>query len=301
MNNILAEVPFVIALFEFPFLRYALFTGLILGAITPIIGSFVVIRRLSLIADTLSHFSLAGLSIGIFLLSQTNFVFIGNPIYLAMVFSVIGALIIEVLRGFYQNYKEISMPIVMSLGTALSLLFISLSGGYNSSIFNYLFGSILTVGDEYLYVIMVISGITLALIIAFYKEMVMISFDEKYAKLLGIRVGVYQFVSTLILAIVISLNIATVGVLLISSLMIIPVAAAMKIGKSFKNTIFIAIIFSEISIIGGLWISYEMDIPSGATIVLINILILSIVGLLKHISRINKLKKKDKTPIKINT
>lgn len=285
----LASEPFVIALLEFSFLRYALITGLIMGGIAPLIGSFVVIRRLSFIADTLSHFSLAGLSIGIFLINVMNFVFIGDPIYLAMIFSVIGALIIEVLRGFYQNYKEISMPIVMSLGTALSGLFISL-GGNTTSVFSYLFGSILTVGDDYLLVIVIVSVITISLLVLFYKEMVMISFDEAYAKLLGIKVGRFQFVSTLILAVVVSLSIATVGVLLVSSLMIIPVAAAMKIGKSFKNTIFIAILFSETSIIGGLWISYELDIASGAAIVLINILILALVGIFRWFNRLRRIR-----------
>ena len=279
---LLANESFFFALFEYSFLRYALFTGIIMGFVTPIIGSFVVIRRLSFIADTLSHFSLAGLSIGLFLINIMGFTFISDPLYLAMIFSVIGALFIEILRGYYQNYKEISMPIVMSLGTALSALFISLSGGFNSSIYNYLFGSILTVGDEYLLVITVTTVIVLGLLFVFYKEMVIISFDETYAKLLGIKIGRFQFVSTIVLAVIVSLSIATVGVLLVSSLMIIPVAAAMKVGKSFKNTVVIAIMFSETSIIGGLWLSYELDIASGATIVLINILILMLVGLFRR-------------------
>ncbi len=279
---LLVNESFFFALFEYSFLRYALFTGLIMGFVTPIIGSFVVIRRLSFIADTLSHFSLAGLSIGLFLINIMGFTFISDPLYLAMIFSVIGALFIEILRGYYQNYKEISMPIVMSLGTALSALFISLSGGFNSSIYNYLFGSILTVGDEYLLFIAVTTIIVLGLLFVFYKEMVIISFDETYAKLLGIKIARFQFVSTIVLAVIVSLSIATVGVLLVSSLMIIPVAAAMKVGKSFKNTVVIAIMFSETSIIGGLWLSYELDIASGATIVLINILILVLVGLFRR-------------------
>jgi zinc transport system permease protein len=279
---LLANESFFFALFEYSFLRYALLTGVIMGFVTPIIGSFVVIRRLSFIADTLSHFSLAGLSIGLFLINIMGFTFISDPLYLAMIFSVIGALFIEILRGYYQNYKEISMPIVMSLGTALSALFISLSGGFNSSIYNYLFGSILTVGDEYLLIITIVTVIVLGLLFIFYKEMVIISFDETYAKLLGIKIARFQFVSTIVLAVIVSLSIATVGVLLVSSLMIIPVAAAMKVGKSFKNTVVIAIMFSEASIIGGLWLSYELDIASGATIVLINILILVLVGIFRR-------------------
>ena len=287
---LLANESFFFALFEYSFLRYALLTGVIMGFVTPIIGSFVVIRRLSFIADTLSHFSLAGLSIGLFLINILGFTFISDPLYLAMIFSVIGALFIEILRGYYQNYKEISMPIVMSLGTALSALFISLSGGFNSSIYNYLFGSILTVGNKYLLIITIVTVIVLGLLFVFYKEMVLISFDETYAKLLGIKIGRFQFVSTIILAVIVSLSIATVGVLLVSSLMIIPVAAAMKVGKSFKNTVVIAIMFSELSIIGGLWLSYELDIASGATIVLINILILLLVGIFRKFYVRKKLK-----------
>ena len=285
------DISFVYALFEYSFIKYALVTGLIMGFITPLIGSFVVIRRLSFIADTLSHFSLAGLSIGIFLINIIGFTFISDPLYLAMIFSVIGALFIEILRGYYQNYKEISMPIVMSLGTALAALFISLSGGFNSSIYNYLFGSILTVGDDYLLVMTVTAIVLITLVILFYKEMVIISFDEAYARLLGIKVGRFQFVSTILLGIVVSLSLATVGVLLVSSLMIIPVAAAMKIGKSFKNTIGIAIFFSELSVVGGLWLSWELDLAPGATIVLLNILILILVGLFRKFFISKRLKK----------
>ena len=285
------DISFVYALFEYSFIKYALVTGLIMGFITPLIGSFVVIRRLSFIADTLSHFSLAGLSIGIFLINIIGFTFISDPLYLAMIFSVIGALFIEILRGYYQNYKEISMPIVMSLGTALAALFISLSGGFNSSIYNYLFGSILTVGDDYLLVMTVTAIVLITLVILFYKEMVIISFDEAYARLLGIKVGRFQFISTILLGIVVSLSLATVGVLLVSSLMIIPVAAAMKIGKSFKNTIGIAIFFSELSVVGGLWLSWELDLAPGATIVLLNILILILVGLFRKFFISKRLKK----------
>lgn len=280
--NLLVQDPFIIALFEYDFLLYALLAGLIMGFITPLIGAFVIIRRLSFIADTLSHFSLAGLSIGLFLINGLSLTFIGDPLYLAIIAAIIGALIIEILRGYYQNYKEISMPIVMSLGTALSALFISLSGGWTSSIYNFLFGSLLTVGDDYLLIIILTAITVILLILMFYKQIVLVSFDEAYAKLVGIKIGRFQFASTLILSIVVSLSIVTVGVLLVSSLMIIPVAAAMKVGKSFKNTVTIAIFFSEISVIAGLWISYEFNIPPGATIVLINIFILFLTGFFKR-------------------
>jgi zinc transport system permease protein len=287
---ILADLSFIEALFQYSFIREALITGVILGFISPIIGSFVVIRRLSFIADTLSHFSLAGLTIGLFLINSIGFTFIGDPIYLAMTFSVIGALTIEILRGAYQNYKEVSMPIVMSMGTALSILFINLSGGYDNKIFNYLFGNILSVERFYMLLIAGVAVVVLLLVVIFYKQLIMISFDETYAKLVGVKVGRFQIITTLILAIFISLSLATVGVLLISSLIVIPVAAAIKVGKSFKNTLFIAIIISEFSIIGGLWTSYEWSIPSSAMIVLLNISVLILIGIARKIVTYRKIR-----------
>ncbi len=286
------SISFLRALIDHDFMQYALITGLLIGFLAPLIGSFVVIRRLSLIADTLSHFSLAGLAIGLYFIHILGITFIRDPLYLGMLFAVIGSIIIEILRSYYKNYKEISMPIVISLGTALSALFISLSGGFSSSVYNYLFGSILTVGRTFTIIIIAVTAVIVTLTILFFRQMVIISFDEAYARLLGIRVNRFQLVTTIVLALVVSLSIETVGVLLVSSLMIIPVAAAMKVGKSFKNTLFIAIIFSEISVLLGLWLSFEVGLPSGATIVLFNILILLIVALSKKIFAKKSLKVK---------
>jgi len=290
MDGIIAA-SFLRAIIEREFMQFALITGILVGLLAPIIGSFVVIKRLSLIADTLSHFSLAGLAIGIFFINILALP-IGDPLYIGMAFAIIGALLIEFLRNYYKNYKEISMPIVISLGTALSALFISLSGGFNSSVYNYLFGSILTVGLNFVIIISITTVLILTLIIIFYKKIVIVSFDESYARLLGINVNIFQFVTTIILAIVVSLSIETVGVLLVSSLMIIPVAAAMKIGKSFKSTLFVAIIFSEISVLFGLWLSFVFSVPSGATIVLFNVSILIFVMIFKRIVNKKNIKQK---------
>ncbi len=292
IDELLIGTSFLRAILERSFMQHALITGVLIGVLAPLIGSFVVIKRLSLIADTLSHFSLAGLAIGLFIINILGLP-LGNPLYIGMIFAVIGALLIEALRSYYKNYKEISMPIVISLGTALSALFISLSGGFNTSIFNYLFGSILTVSRQFVYIIIVVTAIILILIASFYKQIVIISFDESYARLLGIRVNMFQFFSTITLALVVSLSIETVGVLLVSSLMIIPVAAAMKVGKSFKSTVLISILFSQTSVLLGLWLSFVFSIPSGATIVLFNILILLSVVVIGKLLRTWLIKEKN--------
>lgn len=297
--NLLSD-SFFIAVLENSFLRYALIAGLLMGLVTPLIGSFVIIRRLSFIADTLSHFSLAGLSIGLFLINVLNATFIKDPFYLAIISSIIGALIIEIIRGSYQNYKEISMPIVMSLGTALSALFISLSGGWTTRIYNFLFGDLLTVPLDYVILNAIVAVLVIGLVIKYYKQLVLISFDEAYAKLVGIKVGRFQFISTLVLAMVVSLSIVTVGVLLVSSLMIIPVAAAMKVGKSFKNTVSIAVFFSEISVFFGMWIAYEVNWPPGPTIVMINILILFVIIIFRSMLNKHRLKKQQEALMELH-
>lgn len=290
-DTLFISLSFIRAIIERNFMQYALITGIFVGFLSPLIGSFVVIKRLSMIADTLSHFTLAGLAIGLFFINTLGLP-LGDPLYLGMIFAVIGALLIEILRNYYRNYKEISMPIVISLGTALSALFISLSGGFTSSVYNYLFGSILTVSSEFVVIITITTVVILTLVVIFYKKIVIVSFDEAYARLLGINVGMFQFFTTIILGLVIALAIETVGVLLVSSLMIIPVAGAMKIGKSFKNTLFIAIIFSEASVLMGLWLSFVFGIPSGATIVLFNIAILIMVVVLKKLFNIYQIQRK---------
>ena len=148
---------FFSALLQYDFIQYAVIAGIIVGFLAPIIGTIVVIRRLSFIADTLSHFSLAGVCIGVFLSKLINWK-IFDPLFMGIVFSVVGTFIIERLRGFYKNYKELSMPIVMSAGIALSGLFISLSNNIDSKFTSsLLYGSIYSVSTGNLITIIIIA------------------------------------------------------------------------------------------------------------------------------------------------
>ncbi|HNZ50137.1 MAG TPA: metal ABC transporter permease [Bacilli bacterium] len=281
------------SLIDSPFYRYAFIAGICVGVLAPLIGTVVVIRRLSFIADTLSHFSLAGVAVGVFLAKIIPPSWFGlDPILMGVVFSVAGTFIIEKLRGFYKNYKELSMPILLSFGVALSGLFIYLTPGISTNwTTGLLFGSIYSINARDIILILSLSVIVITLSIIFYKKIVSLCFDEVYAQVSGINIRLFQLAITIILSLVISIFLDLVGVLLISSLMIVPVAAAILVGDSFKNTIVSAIIFSEISVIGGFTLSYYLNLPTGSTIVLINILILLII---MGISRIRKIKfKKD--------
>ena len=291
MNNliILGFWQSIIELSEFYI--WPILAGSIVGILAPLIGSVIVIRRLSFIADTLSHFSLAGITFGVLLahlLSETIFKNI-SPVFMGIVFSVAGTFLIEKLRGFYKNYKELSMPIVMSLGAALTGIFIALSNGSSSNMTNsLLFGSIFTVSSsDLIYILIMTIGIIL-FIIFYYKKIVCLCFDETFARVSGIRVKSLQLSITVVLAVFISTTMQMFGVLLISALMIVPVAASILIGKSFKKTVIIAAIFSEISILLGIYLSYVLELPSGSLIVIINILILIIVMVLNPLKTAQK-------------
>lgn len=274
---------FFSALLQYDFIQYAVIAGIIVGFLAPIIGTIVVIRRLSFIADTLSHFSLAGVCIGVFLSKLINWK-IFDPLFMGIVFSVVGTFIIERLRGFYKNYKELSMPIVMSAGIALSGLFISLSNNIDSKFTSsLLYGSIYSVSTGNLITIIIIATAVITFISIMYKKIVTLCFDEVYAGVSGINVRLLQLALTIILALVISLFIDIVGVLLIASLMIIPVASAILLGDSFKNTIICAVAFSEVSLLSGFIISYHANVTTGPVIILINIVILIIIMIFKKI------------------
>lgn len=260
---------------QFDFLRHTFLTGILIGIIAPLLGAFLVVRRLSLLADALSHVTLAGIAFGLFMEKQLLVGFL-NPLYSGMGFSVIGAILIEKLRSVYSAYQEIGIPIILSGGVGLSVIFIALANGFNTDLFNYLFGSVSAVSKTDFYSILVITIFIILMISLFYKELLTLSFDEEHATVSGIHSKRIHFLFIVLTALVIAASIRIVGVLLVSALMTLPVASAMRLASSFKQLIVYSIIFAEISVITGLISGYYLSIPPGGTIVLVAIIILII-------------------------
>lgn len=263
------------ALLNFDFMRYSLASGLLIGLIAPLIGAFIVVRRLSLIADALSHVTLGGISFGMFVVTVIPTLAFINPMWFGILYAVIGALLIEKLRTSYSNYQEIAIPIIMSAGIALSAIFISLADGFNQEIVGLLFGSISAVTLSDLITIIVIVIIVLIFILSFYKELFILSFDEEYSKVIGIPKWI-QFIFIIIVAMVISASMRVVGILLVSALITLPVAISMRLTKGFKQLIILSVIIGEISVIGGLVLAFYMNISPGGVIVVLLVLILAI-------------------------
>ncbi|AKS38936.1 metal ABC transporter permease [Anoxybacillus gonensis] len=262
------------ALFQYEFLQNAFIVGILIGLIAPLLGVFIVVRRLSLIADALSHVTLAGIAAS--LLVQKTF-FMGatfNPIYVGMAFSVVGSLFIEKLRTVYKHYQELAIPIILSGGIGLSVIFISLADGFNTDLFSYLFGSVSAVSRTDVWTIGIIFFIVFAVIFLLYKEWFILSFDEEYAQASGVKVRALHFVFIVLVALVIAASMRIVGILLVSSLMTLPVAASIRIAKGFKQALWLSVLFGELAVIVGLFLSYYLNLAPGGTIVLLAVCIL---------------------------
>jgi zinc transport system permease protein len=271
------------AIFTYKFMQHAMLSGLIIGFVAPLIGVFLIVRRMSLIADALSHITLSGVAAGL-LLAQYVPAFKGiSPIYTGMLFSVAGAFMVDKLRQAYRFYQELAIPIILSAGIGLGVVLISLANGFNVDLFGYLFGSLLSVTQEDLLRVIIASVIVVLVIWFFYKELLYLSFDEEGARISGIPRNTINIIFSVLVAIVISISMQVVGILLVSALITLPVAAALQLANSFKQTFVYAIIFGEVSVVSGLIVAYTFDLASGGTIVLVAVLLLVLILLFKRL------------------
>ncbi|KYC69791.1 iron chelate uptake ABC transporter family permease subunit [Bacillus coagulans] len=272
----------IAALFHYHFLQNTFLAGILIGLIAPLIGSFIVVRRLSLIADALSHVTLSGIAVSLFLSSKLPVLAGLNPLYIGTGFSVLGSVLIERLRGVYRHYEELAIPIIMSGGIGIGLIFISVAGGYNVDLMNYLFGSVSAVSRADLWLILGIAVIVAAVILLLYKELFLLSFDEEYAKVSGIPAKTIHLLFMVLIALVISAAMRIVGIMLVSALITLPVAASIRISRGFKQTILFSVLFGEISVLGGLVTAFYLNLPPGGTIVVISIAILLLAVYMKR-------------------
>ncbi|MBM7711954.1 metal ABC transporter permease [Enterococcus xiangfangensis] len=249
------------ALLSYEFMRRAFLAAIFIAGIAPMLGVFLVIRRQSLMADTLSHVSLAGVALGFFL----NL----NPTGTTLLVVVIAAIIMEYLQNMYRSYSEISIAILMAAGLAVALVLMSLAPGNSAvSIQSYLFGSIVTITQQqviFLGILFVLVGI---LFLLFKRPMYVLTFDEDIAAVDGLPIRMMSMIFNVVTGIAIAIMIPIAGALLISAIMVLPAAIGMRVGKSFNIVILVSVLVGFIGMIGGLTSSYYLDTPPGATITL---------------------------------
>lgn len=244
---------------------------MIIAIIAPLLGLFLIIRRQSLMADTLSHVSLAGVAFGLVL----NV----NPSVTTLIVVVIAALGMEYLRGIYTTYSELSIAILMAGGLAVALVLMNLDqGGMTTSVQQYLFGSIVTISKSQVQILLILGVSIVILFLAFKRFMFVLTFSEDVAVAEGVPVRVISLLFSVVTGIAIAFIMPIAGALLVSALIILPAAIGMRLAKGFLMCVVSAIFIGLLGMFSGLVSSYQLGTPPGATITLMFILIFIVVA-----------------------
>lgn len=258
-------------MFATGFMQRAWLAGLIVAIICPLIGSFLVLRRQSMIGDGLGHIAFAGVAGGTLMGVQ--------PVLSAAVVTVIGALIIEWVRNKLNTFSEMVLAIFFYSGMGLAVVFTSMNrlGGFNLG--SILFGSLMTISAEDLLIVAVLGLIASVFTIAFYRPLQYLTYDETSARVAGLPVDKLNLWLAILTALTVALSMRIVGLLLVSAMMVIPVACALQTAKSFAGTIIGGIAYGIIIVSGGLTVSYYADLAPGGTIVLMGTIMFLLVCL----------------------
>ncbi len=250
---------------QYGFIQRALIAGSFIAILCAVLGVFLVLRRLSLIGDGLAHATFGSVALSLIL----NM----SPLYLAVPVVMVCSLGILRLTERVRLYGDAAIGVVSAAGVAGGVLLASLAGGFNVDLFGYLFGSILTIGTVEVVISIVLAGIVILLISFFYNELLAITFDENSARASGINTRLINTVFVLLTAVTVVLSMKVVGIMLISALLILPAVTALQISKSFRATMTIAAASALFSVVSGIVLSFYCDLPTGASIVALNILL----------------------------
>lgn len=259
---------------QYSFMQNAIFVSIFISILCPCIGIFLVLRRYSMIGDALSHASLAGITIGL-LANQ-------NPILGAFLFTSICGALIEFLRGYFKKYTDLILTIVLSLSVGTAITIIS-SGRLRANADSFMFGSILTVTKFDMIMVLILSMISVLTLILLYHQMIYIAYDEETAMIAGVKVKRINYIFSILVSAAIAVSIRIVGVLVLSSMIALPVATALQLGKGFKTTLIFSIIFSFVDIMLGLFLSYYLNVAPGGFTALISVAVLICVLIIKKV------------------
>ncbi|MBS3983404.1 MAG: metal ABC transporter permease, partial [Dethiobacter sp.] len=252
-------------------MQRAFAAGLMVALLCPTIGIFLVLRRLSMIGEMFSHVSLAGVALGVFAGVY--------PLATAVGLSLFAAAGLEALRRTYRMFGDLAIALMISFGISLAVILISLAQAFNATLFSYLFGSVIAITGQDLQLILILGILVLALVYALQKELFIIAFDEEGARAAGVRVDLVNALFVVATALTITLSMRVVGILLVSSLITVPVAAALQLSRSYRSTVLYAYLFAIIAVLLGLFIAFHADLAPGGSIVLTSLGIFTLAAL----------------------
>lgn len=247
---------------QYSFIQKAFFAGSFVAIVCSTLGIFLVLRKMSLIGDGLSHVSFGAIALGLLL-----GVF---PFYVAVPVVMIASILILKISQNAKVYGDAAIGIVSAVGIAGGVILASVSNGFNVDLFSYLFGNILAISNTEVILSIILSLVVLLVIYLFYWDLFSATFDEEYAKTTGVKTNFINILLTLLTAVTVVLSVKMVGVMLVSALLILPAVTALQLAKGFKIAMIIGSIVSLISVLLGITFSFLFDLPTGATIVMIN-------------------------------
>ena len=266
-------------IFNYGFVQRALIAGVLIASVSSLLGIFLVLRRFSLIGDGLAHTTFG--SVAVVLLIGVS------PFYItlaALPLVIISSLAIYKLTSSRKINADAAIGIVSSLGIAAGIILASLSGGFNVDLFSYLFGNILTVNDTELLLAFIVFLIVVAVVVYFYDDLFAVTFDQELAASMGIRTGRINILLFLLTAVAAVLAMRVAGIMLVSSLLILPAMTALQLSVSFRKTLIASVGFGVLAVLFGIVFAFLLNLPAGAMIVLMNICFLLLVFTAKKLS-----------------
>ncbi len=251
---------------QYEFMRNALMAGLLAALACGVIGVYVVVKRIVFISGGIAHTSFGGVGLG-YLLNI-------NPVLGALFFSLAAALGIGFIIRRTRLPEDTAIGVIWAAGMALGVIFIGLTPGYAPDLFSYLFGNILTVPAIDLVFMLILDIIIIAVVVIFYKEFLALSFDEEFSTVVGVPVETLYLILLSLIALTVVVLIRVVGIILVIALLTIPPALARQFTHDLRKMMLISVVLGIIFTFGGLWLSYELDIASGASIILLGSVVL---------------------------
>lgn len=252
-------------LFALPFMQRALIAALLTGLAAPAIGTFLVQRRLALMGDGIGHVAVTGVALG--LLTGTS------PVWIAVIVAVIGSVLIEIIRERGQTNGDVALALLFYGGLAGGIFLTGLGGESAASLNRFLFGSLTTISVDDLLLTMVLATTVVGLCVGLAPQLFAVAQDQEFARVAGLRVRFYNVLVAVLAAVSVTVSMRTVGLLLVSALMVVPVATSQQLTRSFRTTIAAAMALGTLASVGGLVIatfaSYEVAVAPGPTIVLL--------------------------------
>ncbi|MBN2536179.1 MAG: metal ABC transporter permease [Spirochaetales bacterium] len=282
-------IQFFLDLVRFPFLQHALAAGLLSSIACGLMGSYITVKRITYIAGAIAHCVLGGMGAARYLNVVAGFSFL-SPLHGALAAAILAAFIIGAVTLFSRQRVDTVLSAIWAVGMALGVLFIYMTPGYAEDLMSYLFGNILMVKPDDLFFIAVLDMVIMSVMIIFYNKILAVSFDPEYARIRGIAVHFYSFVLLILTALTIVILIQVVGIVLVIALLSLPAATASYFSKQLWQMMVLSVILSLFYIILGLYVSYDSNLPAGATIIVLAGFIYLVTIIIKNIIKYKKRK-----------